>query len=107
MPYIIVTIWYPSDLVKVVAEKYFEMLKKYPFDKSLGKETVSVAVTTGKTGIKAVSIMETKRENLGDALNWVGKRMVMFQDIKRVESKTRVWSTVTEALESVGIPTPK
>lgn len=107
MPYIIITIWYPTDIVRVVTERYFEMLKKYPFDKSLGKETIPVSVTTGKTGVKAMSVMETKRENLGEALNWAGKRMTMFQDIKGLEYKTRVWSTITEALETVGMPIPK
>ncbi|MFW9952221.1 MAG: hypothetical protein ACFFKA_19040 [Candidatus Thorarchaeota archaeon] len=107
MPYIIVTIWYPTDAVKVVTERYFDMLRKYPFDKTLGKETIPVAVTTGKTGIKAISIMESKRETLGEALTWAGKRMVMFQDLKGVEYKIRVWSNITEALEAVGISAPK
>jgi hypothetical protein len=106
MPYICITIWYPSDIVPEVTQRYFEMLKKYPFDRSLGKETIPVAVTTSVRGIKSMSVMETKRENLGAAMKWVGDRMVMFQDIKGLEYKTRIWSTIGEALEAVNISPP-
>ncbi|MBY9019922.1 MAG: hypothetical protein KGD67_02610 [Candidatus Lokiarchaeota archaeon] len=106
MPYICITIWYPSDIVQEVTERYFEMLKKYPFDRSLGKETIPVAVTTSKRGINSMSVMETKRENLGAAMKWVGDRMILFQDIKGLEYQTRIWSTIGEALEAVGISPP-
>ncbi|MFX1451628.1 MAG: hypothetical protein ACFFCM_12335 [Promethearchaeota archaeon] len=106
MPYIVVTAWYPSDLAKTVAEKYFEMLKKMPFDRSLGKETIPVAVTTNKRGIKVLSVMEVKQGKLEDAIAWVGKRMAMFIDIKGYEYSERIWSTVIEALDSIGMSLP-
>ena len=106
MPYIFVEIWYPSDLVQEVTERFFEMLKKYPFDRSLGKETIPVAVSTGKRGIIARSVSEIKRENLGAAMKFVGDRMIMFQDIKGVEYETTIWSTIPEALEGIGMSYP-
>ena len=107
MPYIVVTGWYPTDIGTEVANKYFEMLKQYPFDRSLGKETIPVAVTTNKKGIIVLSVMDVKEGKLEDAYNWVGSRMVLFQSIKGYEYKIRVWSTVVEALESIGMKMPE
>ena len=44
MPYIFVTSNYPTDLRDEAVEAYFKMLKEMPFDRSLGKETIQVAV---------------------------------------------------------------
>jgi len=106
MPYIIVTTCYPTDVAKEAAGVYFEMLKQYPFDRSLGKETISVAVTTNSHGVKAISVMDAKVEKLNDALTWIGKRMALFLDVKGCEYKTRVWSTIVEALENIGMSLP-
>jgi hypothetical protein len=34
MPYIIVQIWYPTDLNTEVTEKFLEVVKEFPFDRS-------------------------------------------------------------------------
>ena len=107
MPYIVVTAWYPTDIATEIANKYFEMLKQYPFDRSLGKETIPVAVTTNKKGIKILSVMDVKEGKLEDALTWASSRMVLSQSIKGYEYKIRVWSTIVEALELIGMSSPE
>ena len=106
MPYIFVEAWYPTDIVQEVADKYMEMLKQYPFDRSLGKETIPVAVSSNSKGIKVISILEAKQDKLWEAISWVGDRMMLFQPIKGFEYKTRLWSTVVEALEPLGMSFP-
>ena len=106
MPYIIVNGWYPTHLVKEVTDTYMEVLKKMPFDKSLGKETIPVAVSSGKSGIRFESVMEVKEGKLEEALRWINKRMVPFQNIKGLEYKIRLWSTIIEGLESIGVRFP-
>ena len=106
MPYIVVTIWYPLDIIQEVVDKYFEMLKQYPFDRSLGKETISVASTTNKEGIKSISVVEVKEGKLREALDFAGNRMRMFNDIKGFNYKTRIWTTVAEGLEGLGMSLP-
>ena len=106
MPYIVVTGWYPTDMEKEVTPKYFELVKQYPFDRSLGKETIPVAISTNKKGVKFFSVMDVKEGKLEDALTWSGKRMVFLQSIKGYEYKIRVWSTIAEALELSGISSP-
>ena len=106
MPYIVASVTYPTDLAQEATQKYFEMLKQFPFDRSLGKETIPVAVTTNSRGIKAISVMEAKEEKLNEALTWVGKRMALFIPIKGCEYKTRVWSNIVEALDYIGMKLP-
>ncbi len=106
MPYIITTGWYPTDLEKEITEKYFEVVKQFPFDSSLGKNTIPVAITTNKNGVKILSVMEVKKGKLEDALTWSSKRMVLLQSIKGWEYKVRVWTTIGEALELSGINSP-
>ena len=106
MPYIIVSGWYPTHLVKEATEAYMEMLKQTPFDRSLGKETIQVAVSSGKRGVRFQSVMDVKEGKLQEAITWAGKRMIPFQSIKGVEYKIRIWSTIVEALEGIGMNLP-
>jgi hypothetical protein len=106
MPYIFTTSSYPTDLREEVVEAYFKMLKEMPFDRSLGKETIQVAVTTNPRGAKTVSIMDVKEGKLTEAILWTYKRMAYFQLIKGFEYKVRVWTNIVEALESIGKSLP-
>jgi hypothetical protein len=99
MPYIIVQAWYPTEVNIEVVEKYFEMLKEFPFDRSLGKETIPVTSNTNKNGVEIISVMEVKQGKLEEAWTWVGKRIGGMQTVKGFEYEIRLWSTLAEALE--------
>jgi hypothetical protein len=107
MPYIFTTSSYPTDLRDEVVEAYFKMLKEMPFDKSLGKETIQVAVTTNTRGVESLSIMNVKEGKLTEAYLWTFKRMSYFQLIKGFEFKIRVWTTIVEALETINRKLPE
>ncbi len=107
MPYIFTTSSYPTDLRDEVLEAYFKMLKEMPFDRSLGKETIQVAVTTNPRGVESLSIMNVKEGKLTEAYLWTFKRMSYFQLIKGFEFKIRVWTTIVEALETINRKLPE
>ena len=98
---------YPTDLREEAVEAYFKMLKEMPFDKSLGKETIQVAVTTNPRGVESLSIMNVKEGKLTEAYLWTFKRMSYFQLIKGFEFKIRVWTTIVEALETINRKLPE
>ena len=106
MPYIFTTSSYPTDLRDKVVEAYFKMLKEMPFDRSLGKETIQVAVTTNPKGVESLSIMNVKEGKLTEAYLWTYRRMSYFQLIKGFEYKIRVWTTIVEALETINRKLP-
>jgi len=99
MPYIIVQIWYPTDINTEVTEKFLEVVKEFPFDRSLGKETIQVASNTNKNGTEIISVMEVKQGKLEEAWKWGRNRMSSFQSIKGLEYDMRLWTTLTEAFE--------
>ena len=107
MPYLFTTSSYPTDLRDEVVEAYFKMLKEMSFDKSLGKETIQVAVTTNPRGIESLSIMNVKEGKLTEAYLWTYRRMSYFQLIKGFEYKIRVWTTIVEALETINRKLPE
>jgi len=106
MPYLFTTSYYPTDLRDETVEAYFKMLKEMPFDRSLGKETIQVAVTTTPRGARTLSIMDVKEGKLTEAILWTFKRMAYFQLIKGFEYKVRVWTNIVEALDSIGRSLP-
>ena len=107
MPYIIVYINYPTDLTNEVTERFFEMVKKFPFDKTLGKETIPVASNTTTRGVEVISVVEVKRGKLEEAWAWAHKRMRLFHSIKGLEYDMRLWNTLSEALEGSGYSPPE
>ena len=106
MPYIITTSWYPTHKTQEVAEKYLEMLEKYPPDESLGEGIVPVAVTTNQQGIKTMGITEVKEGKLEEALASNRRSMVMYHDIEGFEYSVEVYMNVVEALEFIGMTLP-
>jgi hypothetical protein len=106
MPYIIVYITYPTDINEEVRDKFFEVIKEFPFEKELGKETIPVASNSNTHGIEIVSVMEVKQGKLEEALKWAHKRMRLFQSVKGLEYDMRLWSTLAESLEGTGRSPP-
>lgn len=107
MPYIIVQICYPSHVADEVREKYIEMVKEIPFDKSLGKETIPVTSNTTKNGIEVMSVVEVKQGKVEEAWKWGRKRMNRFQNVEGLEYDMRLWNTLTESLEGSEYSVPE
>jgi len=107
MPYIIENMWYPTDKAEEVVEKYFDLLKKFPPDESLGKEVVPGAVTVGRQGVEAMSILDVNEGKLEAALERSRNAMAMYMGIAGLEYSIRLYSTIEEALATVGKGLPK
>ncbi|NHJ19670.1 MAG: hypothetical protein EAX91_01915 [Candidatus Lokiarchaeota archaeon] len=107
MPYIIVYITYPSDINDEVRDKFFEVVKEFPFEKELGKETIQVASNTNAHGVEVVSVVDVKQGKLEEAWKWARNRMRPFQSIKGLEYDLRLWNTLAEALEGTGRSPPE
>ena len=106
MPYIVTTIAYPTHKISEVVKIYAEHQKKYPHDRSLSKELVPAAVTTNGKGVLSFSIELVKEGKLEEALKYVGKVLTLYQPVEDLEYKVRVWQTVVEAFDMLGMKTP-
>ena len=107
MPYIVVQCWYPSEIGTEVTEKFLEVVKEFPFDRSLGKETIPVASNTNKKGVEILAVMEVKQGKLEEAWKWARHRMGSFQSVKGFEYDTRLWTSLTEAFEGTEYSVPE
>jgi hypothetical protein len=106
MPYIWVTAWYPSHIRDEVIKKWVESNRKFPDDPSLAETVVNIANKATKDGSKLVNIFLVKEGKLQEALTYIGKTMIMFQDIEGFEYKTELYATIEESMESLGVKMP-
>ena len=103
MPYIISRTWYPPSKMDETVKKYLEVLDKFPFDESLGKQVVPVAVTVSKDGLETQMIMEVEIPKVGEALEWAKRFMIEFRTIEGFNYEVKTWSTAEEGLARMGV----
>ena len=103
MPYIITRAWYPPSKMDETAKKYLEILEKYPFDESLGKQVIPVAVTVSKDGLETLMVVEVEIPKAGDALEWAKRFMIEFRNIEGFNYEVKTWSTAEEGLARMGL----
>ncbi|MFW9940555.1 MAG: hypothetical protein ACFFFT_05905 [Candidatus Thorarchaeota archaeon] len=102
MPYLISFVWYPLSQSDTVAQRYLEMLQKLPVISSI-KRIVPAATAATKEGIEAIVVDEVKREDLGEANDYLSRFLIEFRDIEGFNFHIRSFSTVSEALAYVGM----
>ena len=101
IPYIVSTTWYPLNLANTVAQRYLETMQKYPIISEI-KRVVPAAVATNRKGIKVFVVDEIKREDTGKASDYLAKFLIEFRDIEGFNYKTRILSTLNEAMAYIG-----
>ncbi|TFG15198.1 MAG: hypothetical protein EU535_02165 [Promethearchaeota archaeon] len=106
MPYLIAIAKFPSHTGNAVGKTYIEMLKKYPPDNSLGEDLIPAAVKRTSKGVTSITITEVKKGKLEEAFKRSMDQLAMFNDIQGYEVSLEVWSTVGEALATIGMKMP-
>lgn len=102
MVLIMVTAWIPLDKVTEAAEKYMEVMQKFP-QASFEKPLVQAASTATKDGIKVISIGQVERGKYEDALELALKREAEFYGIKGYRYEVETLATLEEALPTIGM----
>jgi hypothetical protein len=95
-------VWYPPSQSNTVAKRYLETLQKYPVISSI-KRLVPGAVAGTKDGVESIIVDEVKREDVGEALEYIGKFLVEFRDIEGIRHQVRIFGTVSEAMSYIGM----
>jgi len=102
MPYIVMFTWFPPSIVKTVAQRYLETLKKLPVP-SIIKRLVPVATVATKDGIESMNVDEVKKEDLGEAMEYLSKFVMEFYDIEGFRCYIKSYSTISESLKYIGM----
>ena len=107
MPHIFVTVWYPTDKVPEIVKIWFQSLKKFPTDESLGETVVNAVTTATKEGLKTVSVSVPKKGKLEESLTRIEAEMAMFQPIHGFSYSIELYSSAEESLASIGMKMPE
>lgn len=106
MPYLKITSQYPSHTGPAVAEKYLEVLSKFPHDESISVQSVPAAVKMTHKGARSFSLSEVKPGKLDAAYSRAVKMMAMFLGLEGFEYKIEIYSKIDEAMASIGMDIP-
>ena len=106
MPYFVVKARFPRTKGKEVAKIYIEERKKYPWDRSLGKEAV-LAASTDEKSVLTTGVLEVKEGKLEEAIARENNVSVMYLDIEGYNRWTEMWMTAAEALGLFGLKAPE
>ena len=103
MPYIVTQCWFPAIKADETTQKYLELMEKYPFDESVGKQIIPSAVTVNKNGYETFSVVEAEVSQAGEAIEWAKRFMVEFCTIEGFNYEIKAWSTAAEGLARMGV----
>ena len=95
--------WYPNDKSNEVATKYLEGLEKNPFDENLGEQIIPAGIRPMKKGIETIAITKVNDGKLEELVRYTSKLMVEFRHIDGFRYENRLYRSVEEALELIGM----
>jgi hypothetical protein len=109
MPFVIISMKYPSHITNTVVQKAVESAQKnlFPDDDSLYEVLVRSAWKTTEEGLRGLSVCRVKEGKLEETLKSIYKEIVYFSGIEGYETSVEVWGTWREAFEAMGMEIPE
>lgn len=107
MVIILTTSYIPYGKEKAIAEKYLEIVKKYPMDRSLEKSLIRVAVKATHKGIKAISATEVKEGKYDEMLKRITNMNLIYSDVPGYSYKIETFISGVDALPMIGLSMPE
>ncbi|MFW9940075.1 MAG: hypothetical protein ACFFFT_03480 [Candidatus Thorarchaeota archaeon] len=106
MPYLVSFVKYPSHFGTKIAQKYLELLQKFPPDDSIVELIIPSAVKVTDEGIRVMSVSRVKKGKFDEAWKRAIEQRAFFLDVEGYEGSIEVWATIQEALAAVGMKLP-
>ena len=107
MPIIFIENHYPLHKNKEVLAAWFGAIEKYPQPEGLFTTLVDTAVSSDKNGLKVLSAYLITPGKYEEASAYFEKFMTEFFDIEGYSYEFSNWSTIEEALTSIGQQPPE
>ncbi|MFX1406779.1 MAG: hypothetical protein ACFFBW_07485 [Promethearchaeota archaeon] len=107
MVILISTTKFPLSKAKAVAERYIEVSKKYPPDKSLEKHILRMAARIRGDEVESITVSEVKEGKLAEVLKRGIEQQLLYSDIEGMKFKVDTYFSGTEALAMVGLKMPE
>lgn len=107
MVIILTTSYIPYGKEKAIGEKYLEIVKKYPMDRSLEKSLIRVAVKATHKGIKSISATEVKQGKYDEMLKRITKMNLIYSNVPGFSYKIETFLSGVDALPMIGLSMPE
>ena len=107
MVFVVVQSWYPAKVVQLVAQKYIEVMQKYPPNESSGEMVLAPIQTATKDGIHVIMAWECKDDKIKQSLMALAKAQFMYADIEGYQWSMDTYVDVIEAYSIIGMKGPK
>ena len=106
MPILIIESYYPAYKNKEVVTTWFKAIEKHPRPDGLFTTLVDTAISSDKKGIKVLSAHQTAPGKYEEAFAYFHKFTHEFMEIEGYGYEYSTWSTIQEAMESIGQQMP-
>lgn len=107
MPIIVIENQYPLHKNNEVLAAWLRAIEKYPRPEGLFTTLVDTAVSSDKNGLKVLSAHLISPGKYEEASAFFRKFLTEFFDIEGYSYEFSNWSTIEEAMESIGQQTPQ
>ena len=107
MPIIFIENQYPVHKNKEVLAAWFRAMEKYPQPEGLFTTLVDTAISSDKNGLKVLSAHLITPGKYEEASAYFRKFMTEFFEIEGYSFEFNYWSTIEEAMESIGQQPPE
>jgi hypothetical protein len=107
MVFIVIQAWYPVKIAPFVGQKYIDITKKYPLDKSLGNMVLPPIQAATKDGIHVLSAYECKDDKVKAMLMALAKAMLMYAELEGYQYSMEMYIDATEAYSLIGMKGPQ
>ena len=107
MPIMFIENQYPVHKNKEVLAAWLPAIEKYPQPEGLFTTLVDTAVSSDKNGLKVLSAHLISPGKYEEASAYLRKFMTEFFDIEGYSYEFSNWSTIEEAMESIGQQAPQ
>ncbi|MFX1588014.1 MAG: hypothetical protein ACFFC1_07655 [Promethearchaeota archaeon] len=98
---------FPISKAKAVAERFIEVSKKYPPDRSLEKQILRLASRIRGDEVESINVSEVKEGKLAEVLKRGIEQQLLYADIEGMKFKVDTYFSGTEALAMVGLKMPE
>jgi hypothetical protein len=98
---------YPPHKQLEVQNKFFETVNKYPYDETLMKRVVRIAVRITKDGYEVMNIYDIPEGKYTEAFNRAASNIHEYSTIEGYTSEIRTYLSGEEAFKIIGKKLPE
>lgn len=107
MVIIVSTTRFPVSKAKEVGQRFIEVAKKYPPDKSLEKTILRLATRVIDNEVEAISVSEVKEGKYEEVIKRATEQQILYADIEGMKFRVDTYFSGVEAMPMVGLEMPE